>query len=1051
VRQTATLSYQSAGTQFLIARQRRVGHFAQGRGGAALACPLEPWGLGRAAGLRYPPPLVSPRDTTRGLPALRRRLLVISALALALGAAGCGSKSKPKQAPPSTDPNAPVLRPAGSPIGDPVQSSIGPAGGTVATADGQVTLRVPAGALAATSAVSLQPITSTALGAVGGAVRARPEGIHFARQVTLVFRGPATYASGTSIADLGVAYQDASGFWFRVKDVQRDAAANTLTVTTQHFSDWGVVWQSGVPGLYGSFTLQQTIGIPFNATGTSTLFYQGDRTELTLYIATGSITVPGQVPWQGGTCAPDPATTTSTLVPTVAEVWKAPTRFRWSINGQWELACTDSAGQPAPPQFMSSMFDSMGINLVSCARGYVGTPIIGTDRLQGTYLIDCGTQGRVTATWDLIPCIPGVQCASPTSSCNEAVIACDTGQPVCNDTGRFLAAGTGCGTNMVCDAAGACTACTAGTVCTPPGDCTRWETSCATGAEVCVDTNVSLGAGTSCGTDMVCDAADACVACTAGLDCTPAGSCTRWATSCASGASVCTDTGVPLGTGASCGTNMVCDASNACVACTAGTTCTPAGDCTRWETSCSTGVETCVDTNVALATGTSCGTNMVCDGSQACVSCTAGVDCTPAGSCTRHLTSCDTGTSVCVDTGQLLGTGATCGTNMVCSPTGTCVSCTAGTTCTPDGSCTLWQTACGSGAEVCTDTTTPLGTGASCGAGLVCDPSGQCIACVQGEDCTPAGACTISRIDCSTGAPVCTATTEPVAPGTSCGAGLVCDGAGACIGCSEGLLCTPPGSCYEYRIGCSTGAPVCSPTATPVAAGTSCGSGLVCSGGGECVACVQDQDCTPAGACLQSRISCASGGPVCTATSDPVTAGTVCGTDQVCDGAGQCVGCVAGTTCTPDGVCTRWETSCLTGTSQCVDTGVPLGTGASCGTGMVCDPAGVCVACVQGQDCTPPDACLQSRIACNTGGPVCTATTDPVPAGTNCGIDQICDGAGACIACTPGATCTPVGACTLWTVSCSAGYACADTGQFLPAGTSCGTNLFCDGNGTCGP
>lgn len=988
------------------------------------------------------------------LPAKRvRRSGILAAVLLALVATGCGSKGRSKQEPRALDPDAPILTAPGTPTGAPVGRTIGAAGGTLASPDGRLVLTVPPGAVASDTSFSVQPVTSTAIGGVGGAYRLEPDDqVTLLKPVTLVLRGPETYASGTSIADLGVGYQDASGFWFRAREVQRDASANTLTVTTNHFSDWGVVWQAGVPGLYGSFTLQQTIGVPFTGTGTATLFYQGDNPQITLYVATGSITVPSQLPWQGGTCSPEPAAVTSTVVPTVAEIWRSPTQqFRWSINGQWALACTGAGGGAAPPVFMSSMFDSLGINLVGCARGYVTPPIIGTDHVKGSYVIDCGTQGRVTASWDLIPCIPGVQCTSSTSACNEAVISCDTGQPVCTDTGRLIAAGTTCGEGMVCDPAGACSACTGGTACTPPGACTAWETSCATGVETCVDTLAPLGTGAACGANMVCDAAGTCVACTAGLGCTPDGSCTAWTTSCASGASVCTDTGVPLGTGASCGTNQVCGPAGACVACTAGTTCTPAGSCTRWETSCATGASVCVDTGVALGTGASCGTDQVCDPAGTCVGCTAGVDCTPPGACTRHLTSCSTGTSVCVDSGQLLGTGATCGTNMVCDPTGTCVSCTAGTSCTPPGSCTLWQTSCGSGAERCVDTTTPLATGASCDAGRVCDPAGQCIACVEGQDCTPPNACTMSRIACGSGAPVCTPTAEPVAPGTTCGTGLVCDGAGTCAACTQDLLCTPPGSCFEHRIDCSTGAPVCNPTATPTAPGSSCGSGLVCNGAGGCISCVEGQDCTLAGACTQSRIACSSGAPVCTPSTDPVAGGTTCGPGQVCDGLGACVVCTAGTTCTPTGSCTRWETSCATGTSVCVDTLVPLGTAASCGPGMVCDPIGQCVACVQGQDCTQLGACVQSQIACTTGSPVCTATTAPVGAGASCGENQVCNGTGTCVACTAGVDCTPAGSCTVWQTSCSTGSSvCVDTGVPLTDGVACGSFLVCSaGRCTC--
>jgi hypothetical protein len=55
---------------------------------------------------------------------------------------------------------------------------------------------------------------------------------------------------------------------------------------------------------------------------------------------------------------------------------------------------------------ISAHFESLGLNNLSCARGYVGPYLIGNDHLQGQYLIDCSMLPggyKIAASWDLVP------------------------------------------------------------------------------------------------------------------------------------------------------------------------------------------------------------------------------------------------------------------------------------------------------------------------------------------------------------------------------------------------------------------------------------------------------------------------------------------------------------------------------------------------------------------------------------------------------------------------------------------------------------------------
>jgi hypothetical protein len=82
----------------------------------------------------------------------------------------------------------------GKPLGTLVSKSIGPAGGTLSSADGTMTLRFPAGALNKETLVTAQPVENTAFGGAGVGYEFGSHGSQFQKPVTL-----------------GIAYQDDKG------------------------------------------------------------------------------------------------------------------------------------------------------------------------------------------------------------------------------------------------------------------------------------------------------------------------------------------------------------------------------------------------------------------------------------------------------------------------------------------------------------------------------------------------------------------------------------------------------------------------------------------------------------------------------------------------------------------------------------------------------------------------------------------------------------------------------------------------------------------------
>lgn len=138
----------------------------------------------------------------------------------------------------ATAANDAVATAVGTPVGAPASGNIGPAGGALTSADGKLTLTVPANALASAVTFTIQPVTSEALGAVGGAYRMLPDGQTFAVLVKLSFTYHDQDLRGADPDALGVAFQDTKRFWRSMKTVQRDPVNRKLTVSTDHFTDW---------------------------------------------------------------------------------------------------------------------------------------------------------------------------------------------------------------------------------------------------------------------------------------------------------------------------------------------------------------------------------------------------------------------------------------------------------------------------------------------------------------------------------------------------------------------------------------------------------------------------------------------------------------------------------------------------------------------------------------------------------------------------------------------------------------------------------------------
>lgn len=255
-----------------------------------------------------------------------------------------------------------------------------------------------------------------------------------------------------------------------------------------------------------------------------------------------------------------------------------------------------------------------------------------------------------------------------------------------------------------------------------------------------------------------------------------------------------------------------------------------------------------------------------------------------------------------------------------------------------------------------TDPCLEYGTVTPCPVGQTCGAAGcSGIACTEGVTCDNGNPCEITRIQCSSGRPVCVRQAF-AAMGTPCPGGA-CNGAGTCscptscpspssvacgmsLGSACGMACTGTGTmcpsgqiCSGSTCRCpiSCPAPSSVPCGSPLGSvcgmgcsgtGTMCSSGRVCSGG----TCICPTSC-PSPSTIACGVSLGSAcGLACSGT------GTQCPSGQLCS-SGRC-------TCTT--LCPS-ASSVPCGSSLGSACGIPcVGSGTMCSSGRVCR-SGTCV------------------------------------------------------------------------------------------------------------
>lgn len=141
---------------------------------------------------------------------------------------------------PAPQNSEPVITDKGTPIGEISSSSIGVSGGTLESADGRLSVIIPAGALSSSTTITIQPITNEGPLGIGSGYRLQPEGITFAKPVTLEFNYDEQLLNTISEDFLWIVTQSSDQSWNAMLKSVVNTTAKTVTIETTHFSDWAL-------------------------------------------------------------------------------------------------------------------------------------------------------------------------------------------------------------------------------------------------------------------------------------------------------------------------------------------------------------------------------------------------------------------------------------------------------------------------------------------------------------------------------------------------------------------------------------------------------------------------------------------------------------------------------------------------------------------------------------------------------------------------------------------------------------------------------------------
>jgi hypothetical protein len=186
-------------------------------------------------------------------------------IALIMSFSTC-TENDPDVVAPEEEEGIPEATPVGTPLGEMVTKQIGPEGGSISSIDGKMDLMIPPGALNATTAITVQPVTNFAPGGVENAYELLPDGQKFSIPVTLTFHHIDT-VQGATWPEMGIAFQDVNGFWHRAENIVSDSVSKTISATSLHFTVWSPYEDMTITPRYNHIRVNKSVDLELIVVG----------------------------------------------------------------------------------------------------------------------------------------------------------------------------------------------------------------------------------------------------------------------------------------------------------------------------------------------------------------------------------------------------------------------------------------------------------------------------------------------------------------------------------------------------------------------------------------------------------------------------------------------------------------------------------------------------------------------------------------------------------------------------------------------------------------
>ncbi|MBS1664015.1 MAG: hypothetical protein JST68_23420 [Bacteroidetes bacterium] len=136
--------------------------------------------------------------------------------------------------------SGPTATPVGKPVGAAQSIVVGPAGGSFISEDNRLKLDFPAGAVSASTTITIQPVENQCPSGSGNAYQITPHDLKFNYPVKLTFSYGDSDVVNTIPMGLTIAYQGTDGVWRAPERMTKDTLHQKVSVLTNHFSGWSL-------------------------------------------------------------------------------------------------------------------------------------------------------------------------------------------------------------------------------------------------------------------------------------------------------------------------------------------------------------------------------------------------------------------------------------------------------------------------------------------------------------------------------------------------------------------------------------------------------------------------------------------------------------------------------------------------------------------------------------------------------------------------------------------------------------------------------------------